>query len=173
MTTTTRDNARHVCDEPCYIDEKSSTPDNPYRLTLYIADNGAIGLAADGNGCGDDIWLEDVDGWSDADINREYRKLDHNALVRNIDELRAAGFEDEADWLHDWECHTYEAKNAAVDVTLERMGSEATEEEAEKFAAYLRADGFEGARVRENHDWTYQDAITDADWESAMQNCFN
>ena len=85
MTTTTRENARHVCAEACYIDENSSTPDNPYRLTLYIANNGAIGLAADGNGCGNDIDVEDVDGWSDADINSKYRQLDHNVLVRNID----------------------------------------------------------------------------------------
>ncbi len=172
MTTTTRENARHVCAEACYIDENSSTPDNPYRLTLYIANNGAIGLAADGNGCGNDIDIEDVDGWSDADINSKYRQLDHNVLVRNIDELRAAGFEADADWLHDWQCRTYEAKQAAVDVTLDRMGSEATMEDAEKLVSWLRADGFEGAHICDYHDWTYQDAITDEDWDTAMQAAF-
>ena len=100
MNDYTNTTARHICAEPCYIADNDDN--NPYRLTLYIADNGAIMLGADGNGCADDIPLEDIDGWSDADINSTYRKLDHNALVRNIDELRAAGT-DGRRWLMDLE----------------------------------------------------------------------
>lgn len=56
---------------PCYINS-ADTCGNPYRLTPYVAANGEIWLAAEGNGCADDIMLEDIDGWAADDIKEKW-----------------------------------------------------------------------------------------------------
>ena len=99
MTAYNNDTARIVCAVPCYVADNDAN--NPYSLTLYIADNGAVMLGASGNGCGNDIPLDDIDGWSDADINERFRNIDTNALAANVTELRDAGFATEADYVWD------------------------------------------------------------------------
>ena len=113
MTTTTRESARHVCATPCYIDDNNSAPSNPYRLTVYVDGNGEIMLAAEGNGCADDIALADISG-DDADSIREtWGHIDTDALRDNAAELRAAGLDDEADYLLAWASRKDEAEYIA------------------------------------------------------------
>lgn len=85
---------------PCYINS-ADTCGNPYRLTPYVAADGEIWLAAEGNGCADDIMLEDIDGWAADDINEKWGDIDLNALRVGADEI-AAGDSDAADYIRAW-----------------------------------------------------------------------
>lgn len=77
-------------------------------LTPYVNDKGEIWLASEGNGCGDDVLLYDILGWTHDDIEREYGlDLDIDAMREDADEIAAAGDEDSADWLRSW-CDDYE-----------------------------------------------------------------
>lgn len=178
MTTTTRDNARWISEAPCYIADNDDH--NPYRLTLYIADNGAIMLAADGNGCGNDIALEDIDGWSDADINEQYRHINTTALARNVEGLRAAGFADEADYVWDWLCHADSARCEGdpchadnLVVELAYLGDEATAEDLDHFVDALHADGYTWARAANDGEEGDTSGITDAEWSRIMAEALN
>ena len=162
---------------PCYINA-ADTCGNPYRLTLYIADNGAIMLAAEGNGCGDDFMLEDIDGWSDADINERFRHIDTNALAQNVEELREAGFTAEADYVWDWLCHADSARcvgdpchahNLMID--LESMGDSATDDDRERFIEALHREGYTWAKAADGSGDC--SGITEAEWQRIMDEAFN
>ena len=78
-------------------------------LTPYVNDKGEIMLASEGNGCGDDVPLNDIFGWTHDDIEREYGlDRDVDAMRADADEIAAAGDADSADWLRSW-CDDYEA----------------------------------------------------------------
>lgn len=90
-----------------YIND-DDTCGNPYRLTPYVNDVGEIWLASEGNGCGDDIVLNDLGGWTHDDIERDYGlDLDIDTMREDADEIEAAGDADNADWLRSW-CDDYE-----------------------------------------------------------------
>lgn len=94
-----------------YVNDED-TCGNPYRLTPYVTDNGEIWLHAEGNGCGDDIALYDLGGWSHDELVREYGlDLDIDAMREDADEIESAGDADSADWLRSW-CDDYEALKA-------------------------------------------------------------
>lgn len=85
-----------------YIND-DDTCGNPYRLTPYVKDNGEIWLAAEGNGCADDIALNDLGGWTHDDVEREYGfDLDIDLMREDADEIEASGDKDSADWLRSW-----------------------------------------------------------------------
>lgn len=170
--------AKIICDEPCYIAENDEH--NPYRLTLYVADNGAIMLGAAGNGCGNDIPLEDINGWSDADINEQFRHIDTNALARNAEELRLSGFADEADYVEDWLCHADSARcegdpchahNLTID--LESMGDCATEADRDQFIEALHREGYTWARAASDNEVGDTSGITESEWQRIMDETFN
>lgn len=94
---------------PVYV--KDNDINNPYRLTPYVADNGEIWLAAEGNGCADDIMLEDIVGWTADDINERWGDIDLNALRADADEIDAAGDADTADYIRDWANACERARN--------------------------------------------------------------
>lgn len=163
---------------PCYVADNDAQ--NPYRLTLYIADNGAIMLAAEGNGCGNDIELEDIDGWSDADINERFRHIDTNALAKNVQELRDAGFPDAAEYVWDWLCHADSARcegdpchahNLTID--LESMGDAATEEDRDRFIAALHRNGYTWACAADGDKLGDTTGITEREWQRIMDETVN
>lgn len=171
------ENYKFKATTPCYIADNDVN--NPFRLTLYIADNGAIMLASEGNGCGDDIPLEDIDGWNDADINEQFRHIDTNALATNVNELRDAGFPDEADYMWDWLCHADSARcegdpchanNLTID--LESMFAAATEEDRDKFIEALHDEGYTWARKSEDGTGDTS-GITEQEWLRIMDKTFN
>lgn len=91
---------------------KTSKPvysmDSGLTLTPYVNDEGEIWLASEGNGCGDDIALSDLGGWTHAEVEREYGlEIDVDAMREDADEIEAAGDSDNADWLRSW-CDDYE-----------------------------------------------------------------
>lgn len=169
--------AKIICSMPCYDAENDES--NPYTLTLYIADNGAIMLGAAGSGCGNDIALEDIDGWSDADINEQFRHIDTTALADNVTELRAAGFANEADYVWDWLCHADSARcegdpchahNLMID--LESMGDAATEEDRQMFIEALHREGYTWARAVNDNETGDTSGITEAEWQRIMDETF-
>ncbi len=164
--------ARYICAQPCYIDPDSPTPENPYRLTIYSVKGGGMMLAADGNGAGGDIVLEDVDGWSDADINEQYRRIDLDAISGNADEFSDAGLEDEAEWLDAWADRVDKARSNTLNVCIDHLGSEATEDDVNRMVAALRAEGYYWAY---HSDATHGDVsgITDAEWQRIMDKVFH
>lgn len=177
MTTHNKEIAKIICSRPCYIADNDTH--NPYRLTLYIADNGAVMLGASGNGCGDDIPLEDIDGWSDADINERFRNIDTNALAANVTELRDAGFTTEAGYVWDWLCHADSARcegdpchahNLTID--LESMGDAATEDDIDKFIEALHEEGYTWARKADGETGDTS-GITEREWQRVMDKTFN
>lgn len=94
------DEIKIKAETPCYIDS-SDTRGNPYRLTPYVAADGEIWLAAEGNGNADDIMLEDINGWTADDINDRWADIDLDALRVGADEI-AAGDPDAADYIREW-----------------------------------------------------------------------
>ena len=71
-------------------------------------------FGARGNGCGDDIVLKDICGWTHDDLEREYGlKFDIDAMREDADEIEAAGDSDNADWLRSW-CDDYESLRDGV-----------------------------------------------------------
>lgn len=97
-----RENADFVCEEPCYVEQNSKTPDNPYRLTIYINKDGVVMLGAEGNGCGNDRMLDNIYDNEDERIVEEYAGFDLNVMYLNAYELRKAGFVLEADYVVGW-----------------------------------------------------------------------
>ena len=87
--------------DPVYV-SKDDTTGNPYRLTPYINEKHEIWLHAEGNGCGDDVMLEDVEGKDEVEIARENGEFNLDAMHEFAEEIRKSGFVDEADWLVDW-----------------------------------------------------------------------
>lgn len=169
MTNTTRETALWMSDAPCY------TADSGYSLTLYVADNGAIMLAAEGNGCGDDIMLDGIDGWSDADINEQYRLLNLDQLRDDAAALREAGREDDADWLGGWIDRAEEARDHNVVVHADMMWGEATEDDVDRFVEALRAHGYTWAASAHLAGSLEGDSsgITEAEWQRIMDETFN
>ena len=168
--------AKIICSEPCY--NAGNDEHNPYTLTLYVADNGAIMLGAAGNGCGNDLALEDIDGWSDADVNEQFRRIDTNSLAKNAQELRAAGFDAESDYVEDWLSHADSARcegdpchahNLMID--LESMGDAATEEDRERFIEALHSEGYTWAKAADGSGDC--SGITEAEWQRIMDKAFN
>ena len=166
MTTTTRETALWMSDAPCYA------ADSGYSLTLYVAENGAIMLAAAGNGCGDDIMLDDINGWSDADINEEYRMLNLDQLRDDAAALREAGREDDADWLDGWIDRAEMARRNIV-IELDHMGSEATEDDRDQFIEALHDEGYTWARAARDGEMGDCTGITEAEWQRIMDETFN
>ena len=85
------------------IKVKASTPcyANGMTLTPYVADDGEVWLASEGNGCGDDVMLEDIRGWAVDEINAKWSGIDLDALRDGADEIGAVD-EDEADYIRAW-----------------------------------------------------------------------
>lgn len=168
--------AKIICSTPCYDAENDES--NPYTLTLYVADNGAIMLGAAGNGCGNDLALENIDGWSDADINEQFRRIDTNSLAKNAQELRAAGFGAEADYVEDWLFHADSARcegdpchahNLTID--LESMGDSATDDDRERFIEALHREGYTWAKAADGSGDC--SGITEAEWQRILDKTFN
>ena len=78
-------NYQYMCLKPCYVDKASSTPDNPYRLTLYVDEFGRLKFAAEGNGCADDMDFDMPD--DDDEINEIYSDFDTDILFSNANEI--------------------------------------------------------------------------------------
>ena len=180
MKQTTRSTATWMSGHPCYVADGDER--NPYRLTLYVADNGAIMLAADGNGCASDIPLEDIDGWSDADINEKWRLIDTNVLAHDVQELHDAGFTNEADFVWDWLCHADSARCVGdcthtpaenIVVELAHLGDEATEADLDRMTEALHRNGYTWARSATDGEAGTTDGITDAEWQRVMAEAFN
>lgn len=111
---------------PVYIN-KNDTTDNPFRLTPYVNDKHEIWLHDEGNGCGDDEMLLDVEGWTEAKIVREYGEFDLDAMRKDAEEMREDGHHDEADWLVDW-CNTVagvmsRVRYATIDARVDEIGT--------------------------------------------------
>lgn len=86
-----RNEYKMVCETPCYIDENNDSRENPYRLTVAVKEDGEVWLLAEGNGCGNDLILDEGDeAWKD---------MDSVALRENAAELLASGYEEAADWV--------------------------------------------------------------------------
>ena len=64
------------------IKVKASTPcyENGITLTPYVTDDGEVWLASEGNGCGDDVMLEDIRGWAVDEISAKWSDIDLDAL---------------------------------------------------------------------------------------------
>jgi len=171
-------NKKYKTAVPCYVADNDTH--NPYRLTLYIADNGAIMLSAEGNGCANDVELEDIDGWSDADINEQFRHIDTNALAENVKELRNAGFPNEAEYVWNWLCHADSARcegdschahNLTID--LESMGDAATKDDLDKFIEALHRNGYTWACAADGSNLGDTTGITEREWQRIMDETFN
>ena len=78
---------------PCYV--------NGITLTPYVTDDGEVWLASEGNGCGDDVMLEDINGWTEEEINAKWSDIDLDALRVGADEIAAAD-EDAAEYIRAW-----------------------------------------------------------------------
>ena len=89
-------NAKIMTSTPVYRTNDGMT------LTPYINENGEIWLASKGNGCGDDVMLKDVEGWTEDEIAAEYEDIDFAAMRADAEEIRAAGDAENADWLVGW-----------------------------------------------------------------------
>ena len=85
------------------IKVKASTPcyANGITLTPYVTDDGYICLASEGNGCGDDVMLEDISGWTVDEINAKWSDIDLDALRVGADEIGSVD-EDAADYIRAW-----------------------------------------------------------------------
>ena len=85
------------------IKVKASTPcyANGITLTPYVTDDGYIWLASEGNGCGDDVMLEDISGWTVDEINAKWSDIDLDALRVGADEIGSVD-EDAADYIRAW-----------------------------------------------------------------------
>ena len=86
---------------PCYINT-ADTCGNPYRLTPYVRIDGEVCLAAEGNGCADDMVLADIAGMTAEEINEQWGDIDLDALRIAADEIAAAGDEGAADYIKAW-----------------------------------------------------------------------
>ena len=95
---------------PCYINSEDNSG-NPYRLTPYVAVDGVIWLAAEGNGCGDDIMLDDICCLAPEEINDKWGDIDLDAIRVAADEIAEAGENESADWLRDWAETCEKARN--------------------------------------------------------------
>ena len=90
-------------------------------LTPYVNDKQEIWLASEGNGCGDDVAMCDIYGWTYNDVEREYGlELDIAAMREDADEIEAAGDVDNADWLRSW-CDDYEMLRGLRDATRQGL----------------------------------------------------
>lgn len=165
MTKTTRETAIWMSDTPCYSEAGG------YSLTLYVASDGMIMLGADGNGCADDIVLDDINGWDDADINEEYRMLDLDQLRDDANAMREAGRDDDADWLDGWIDRAEMARRNIV-IELDHMGPEATEDDRDKFIESLHDEGYTWAMAAEDEIGNCT-GITEAEWQRIMNETFN
>ena len=69
------------------IKVKASTPcyANGITLTPYVTDDGEVWLASEGNGCGDDVRLGGVNGWTVDKINAKWSDFDLDALLVGAD----------------------------------------------------------------------------------------
>ena len=76
--------------------------DNGFSLVPYVNDNGEIWLKSTGNGCGDDVMVQDVEGWTSEEIMHEYESIDTDAMLVAADEIEAAGDCDNAEWIRGW-----------------------------------------------------------------------
>ena len=164
-----KDNAMNylwISDTPCYSEARG------YSLTLYVADNGEIMLAAEGNGCADDIPMDDIDGWSDADINEQYRSLNLDQLRDDASSLRESGRDDDADWLDGWIDRAEMARRNIV-IELDHMGHDATEDDRDKFIEALHNEGYTWARAANDGEEGNTDGITDFEWSRIMDEAFN
>ena len=170
---TTRPTAAWMSDHPCYVADNDEN--NPYRLTLYVADNGAIMLAADGNGTGDDIALESIDGWGDADINEKYRQFDLDQLRSDANALFEAGRENDWNYLDQWCDRAEEARDHNIVVHANMMGGDATEDDVDRFVDALRANGYTWAASAHAAGSAEGDAsgITNFEWQRIMDEAFN
>lgn len=100
-------------------------------LTPYVNENCEIWLACEGNGNGDDIMLEDLDGMTDSEAWAKYALIDLNAMMDDADEIEKAGDSDSAEWLRSW-CRRMS------DV---QTGTPVDEEEATNVISELTANG--------------------------------
>lgn len=93
---------------------KATTPCYEYGITLtpYVTEDGEIWLASEGNGCGNDITLEDINGWTAEEINAKWSDIDLDALRAGADEIAAAD-EDAAEYIRMWADNCDRARAAA------------------------------------------------------------
>jgi len=160
----------------CYVaDTDESNPLREFLELRVLVPGGSdtfYWINQAGNGCGDGYALEDIDGWSDADINERFRLLDLDVLRADAAAVREIGREDDADWLESWIDRAEQARDHNICVCLEHMGSDATDEDLEQFIAMLRAEGYTWAeRSLDNEGDT--SGITDAEFERIMDITFN
>lgn len=116
---------------------------NPHTLTPYVNDDGEIWLASNGSGCGDDVMIDDVTGWTANDINDHYRSIDLDAMEVAADEVEAAGDRESAEWIREWVrvCRDAMTVYATIDSRRDGTGDEYTDEfdsEAEAVSAAER-----------------------------------
>lgn len=98
----------------CYT--RPGDDSNPYRehLELQVLEGGEedtfFWIEDAGNGCAGGYALEDIDGWSDADINERFQHIDLDVLRDDCAAIRAMGRSAEADWLEAWIDRAEEAR---------------------------------------------------------------
>ena len=100
----TMNNIKIKATTPCY--------ENGITLTPYVTEDGEIWLASEGNGCGDDIMLEDTNGLTAEEINAKWSDIDLDALRAGADEIAAAD-EDAAEYIRMWADNCDRARAAA------------------------------------------------------------
>ena len=104
------------------IKVKASTPcyANGIMLTPYVTDDGEVWLASEGNGCGDDVMLEDISGWTVDEIDDKWSDIDLDALRVGADEIGAVD-EDAADYIRAWasDCGLLRGSQVGVEDTHE------------------------------------------------------
>ena len=156
--------------ECCY--QYDNDENNPLRGRLYVGADGNLWISSEGQGCVNDYTLDDIDGWTPADINDVFRGLDLDVLSRDADRIRQLGRHEDADWLRNW-IETAEAARRGVVVELAHMGSEATEEDREKFIEALHREGYTWARSARDGEEGDTSGITDQMWDYIMHEAFN
>lgn len=89
----TMNNIKVKASTPCYV--------NGITLTPYVTYDGEVWLASEGNGCGDDVMLEDISGWTADEINAKWSDIDLDALRVGADEIESVD-KDAADYIRAW-----------------------------------------------------------------------
>lgn len=166
---------------PCYIADSDES--NPYReyLALHtLGDDRYFWIEDDGNGCAGGYAVEDIDGWSDADINEIYRNIDTSVIAADVERLREMGYTADADWLWDWLSHVDSARctgdpchahNLTIEVDL--LGSDADEADIDNLIEALHAEGYTWARRATDGERGDTSGITDREWQRIMDSVFN
>jgi len=166
---------------PCHIADNGEG--NPFReyLTLQtLGDDNYYWIEQAGNGCGTGYALESIDGWSDADVNEQYRLLDLDQLSADATAVREMGLVADAEWLEDWIARANSARCLGdpchehnLTIELEHLGSDAGESDLDRLIAVLRAEGYTWARKAEDGERGDVSGITESEWDRVMEVAFN